>query len=867
MSLLDTLRIRAQQLRQEREAALPVPANPIVPPKNEWAVLLGERASQEAVPVETAATGDIPSPEEYASLEREVRAFFSETGPLVRSGRDIRPQQVEMSADIAHLLDDPEGVLAKLINDTSLKNEPMIACIEAPTGVGKSFSYLVPGILAALRPKASRLVVSTSNIPLQSQLIQKDIPAVAALLGVAGKLRFALLKARGNYVCMEKAANLPMARQTSPLLAPLLAWERKADCDGDKEHYPGDVSRVWSEVSVDSSDCLGKSCTYNKQCYSNRAAQKCAEAHVVVTNHAYLARFRSGMLSSLLVLDEAHDLEECLRGSETRTLTPHSGNRSIKDLEEHLHYTKIEQEAMSDGPDAQPTNHFRLGPVPWLMDKIDSYIDREHPEQEPCTVTLSPGWLEGHEEEAFKIVHRLEATFRKLEKHAFALGCEYDEGGRLQEPHENINPKVTRLVQAVRRFQSLIQVYTAVVRVQPDSTWVPARAREDGEQEDVDTLDVVESGIVAGEYTSVQASVSAWAIYAERERALVGGYQVRVNLVPADVSGRATLLAHTYPKMVLTSATLPRFDLMRLTLGFTGLSGQAPAPQVEKRLPSPFPLQEQGLLVIPVGPSPKDRQLWERWAVEQVVAAVKASNGGALVLATSNKQRQAYAHALRIASSGQTWDVREQGDSSRDDLRTWFANDKDGVLVATKSFFQGIDIQGDACRNVIIDKIPFVPPGDPVEEAVGKLLAERAGRPRDAFSLRDIPRAATILTQASGRLIRSKTDLGVLVILDRRVQDGRFKEILAGLPPFRISQEVGDIALWLDAEKRGDYIATFKDMEQARKNKAREEQRAQEAADRAYREQQVLDDTSWRQPLPVVKLTNPLDALRKLQQK
>jgi ATP-dependent DNA helicase DinG len=155
-----------------------------------------------------------------------------------------------------------------------------------------------------------------------------------------------------------------------------------------------------------------------------------------------------------------------------------------------------------------------------------------------------------------------------------------------------------------------------------------------------------------------------------------------------------------------------------------------------------------------------------------------------------------------LRSANLPWKILAQGESGRSDLRDTFKADRDSVLVGTKSFFEGLDVQGDACRLVVIDKLPFDPPGDPVEDAVGALASERSGG-LSPFMVRSLPRACALLAQAAGRLVRSPTDRGALMLLDNRVLQNSAMGAAArrALPPFPLSRDVRDIARHLAGEK------------------------------------------------------------------
>jgi Rad3-related DNA helicase len=230
----------------------------------------------------------------------------------------------------------------------------------------------------------------------------------------------------------------------------------------------------------------------------------------------------------------------------------------------------------------------------------------------------------------------------------------------------------------------------------------------------------------------------------------------------------------------------------------------APAPSYERRLPSPYPLAQMGVLVVPDGPPPNDAR-WAEWSTRQVVQAVRQSGGGALVLSTSNAAMKRYADALRAE---ERWTVIRQGEQGRAKTIAAFKEDEDSVLVGTRSFFQGLDVQGRSCRLVVIDRIPFASPEDPLENAIGRLLVERAvatdpqAQAANAWMLRNVPEASMVLVQGIGRLIRSQSDRGAVVLLDNRIlySGPGWRILRAAMPPFPLSRRIADVGRVLSGE-------------------------------------------------------------------
>ncbi len=815
-----------------------------------------------------AIAGDTP-------IAELVRDFYASGGPLVEAGWEIREAQREMSIRFAEQIDLSMGRAVDVSDegdeedgDEEQAAPPItgsIGLIEAPCGVGKGGAYLVPGFLAALgaerrfhgTPNAvkhpAKLMVSTANIALQSQLVRKDIPALGQMLRV--KPRATLMKSRQNYVCREailtEAGSMFGARDQA--VQDVYGWTRQPGCDGDRESYPGDASAVWHKVSVGSDECGRQSCPHfdvesgnAAPCFWRQATAAWPRAHIIVGNHHWVA-LSKGIRVLAYAVDEAHELEAALRGVQGRTLSTSSfltaGRRGAKALK----------------TDTDPVDRRMTDIASDLFDVIERLIDHrlDHVEETHPSyrspVPLTAGWCP--ESAMSRLVQGIASlrTFRdKVTRAALDLPHNAFIDGQVvtKTKEKGDGPKVSRqAANAANKLAELCRIFGAVTLGRPHPDW-PS-------------------------YTS------PWAIWAHREKDARDQWRVVVELVPADVAPAFAELYRSHPTMVLASATLPDFTSMRLSLGlgarWTGAepakwpsefatdtgpyagkvvirplganatpdtagpteddlfapdsdvpddpedeptstfmatsTNLAPEPHYERRLPSPYALADMGVIVTPDGVSPRDAR-WPEWATQQVVEAVKLSGGGALVLATSNAAMRRYAEALRAQNR---WTVIRQGETGRSKTIQAFKDEEDSVLVGTRSFFQGLDVQGRSCRLVVIDRIPFASQDDPLENAVGKLLVERAvatdpERARSATSwlLRSVPEASMVLVQGIGRLIRSQDDRGAVVLLDNRINDpgSGWALLRAGLPPFPRSNDLMDVKRVLAGEPLGGVVRT-----------------------------------------------------------
>lgn len=752
-----------------------------------------------------------------------VEDFYGPEGPLLRAGWVARPQQRDMSMAIARALDgdvDPDG-------------GAWLVC-EAPTGTGKGLAYLVPGILAALRAEGAhaaevdaaraadrvppreprKLIVSTSNIALQDQLVNKDIPAISEML--EHDVRVTLMKSKRNYACRQKIRNLGADAFGDDAIGKIVDEVRNPDARGDREDFEFEIPNdAWARVSSSSEDCLGRACKHYallgeaeidgapRACCWRRAILGYQRSHVIVANHAFLT-MNGGIRSCLLAVDEMHEFERALRGSAEQQLSPGAGKALAARMARLL-----------DGGEDE-ANARIAGPANAIVDVLTTACERANrrpdgsTSQYPAPFLLGPGWLAriaGTKlaTEMLAGVDTFDSAVDDARRAAEKLGCHHLGDGRMVPPSANAEnaeeaARAARVVEAGFRVARRLR---ATATGEPHEDW-PG---------------------------------SPWAMWAELEtrgRGTNKSTMAVARMSPADVSWATGALRANYPIAMLTSATVPEFRSLRLTLGM-GLGtneseGQSllrsgsdldddddpataepiatvPAPRLEKRLPSPYPLPTMGLMVVPPGPTPKE-QGWEDWATNKVVEAVVAARGRTLVLCSSLRAMHRYAEALRGTATAinAPWSVRKQGEMGRSQLRKWFAEDVDGVLVASRSFFQGLDVRGQACSCVVIDRVPFGRPDDPVENAVGSLLEERAravGGRGSSYDLRSVPEAAMALAQASGRLIRSETDRGVVVVLDPRILRPSWKPLRAALPPFPVFSDIEDVRRFLDGEPVG----------------------------------------------------------------
>lgn len=624
-------------------------------------------------------------------LEQLVEDAFR--GPLAAAGLQVREQQVEMGRAVARAIDAGTDLV-----------------VEAATGSGKGLGYLVPGVLAVIRNRKrgekARVVVSTANIALQRQLVDKDVPQLAAALGV--EISAAQLKGRSNWACLDRVDSERVVQ--SPGDPHRLAVSRITDWldsggSGDKEDVPfGVLPAAWGRVSVGSDECLGISCPHNLSCLANQARNRAMAAGVLVVNHAYLVRAWAGLVkgTTLLVADEGHELADNVRRGWAAEVRTSAAN----------HWGKVVERASGE-----------VGLGHRVRDAVNGAFADAVAAKGPTgrQFRLRPGWCASLD-------------------HATA---EIGEGAA-----------------AVRRSADMARDADPV-----------AAARLEKQADGLDGL--ARKLRIAACADPVGTGRVAW-IEVERDR---------MTLCASPVDGGIPD-APGVP-VVVTSATLAvagRVDAAAAELGIPGAEKLV--------LPSPWPVAEMAVAVVPELPVGAPRDLW---ADERAVEFCRMMGGGVLVLAASYARMHQLADAL---DAELPWAVRRQGEAGRSELVAWFAADEDGILVGTRSLFQGIDVAGRACRGVVIDKVPFPSPGDPLEEGICELMTSKGGNP---FRDRSLVVACAAVRQGAGRLLRSPADRGAVLLLDGRLHDASWRRtVLRSLSPMPVSTSVADARRVLD---------------------------------------------------------------------
>jgi ATP-dependent DNA helicase DinG len=666
---------------------------------------------------------------------------------------------------------------------TALERErPLL--VHAPTGVGKSLGYLVP-IAAAGR----RAIVATATKALQSQLVDRDLPRLADAFGTTS----ALIMGRGNYVCLAKvdalvaATRLAATAQEEAALE-LVDWAADSDTGSRLDALPGTRDDVWDLVSTSGEDCPGqKGCSFFKRCFAERAKEQARDVDVVVTNHHLLllelelrqASDSPGVMLpevDVVVIDEAHRLADHAADLYGVTVTGARVSRAgaaadaiIKASGSTSDWARRVRARWEDH-----AGGLRPGPVlpgSRAAAELGKALDPVLREAQAASaalrgVTAIPDDLEGGMHAARR---RLTALCRDLQRlrevEAPLSAAAAAADGPAGDPGDPGDARPAPGQDAPAR---------ASPAPRADS---PARAPSAPAGGDPAGVPPTSAGGDPGTVPPLPAADLAVWIEERRD----GGRTIRSALVePGEVL--RDVLWDRVPTAVACSATLAVAGELEGTAATLGV--ERPDGLVAE---SPFDFRSNALLYVPRGVPAPTGDGFQAAAERELHALIEASEGRALVLCTSWRAVESFAAAL----TDLPWELLVQGEDTPARLAARFRDEVASVLVATRTFFEGVDVPGQSLSLLVLDRLPFPRPDDPLLAERGRRIERRGG---SKFGEVWLPSAAVSLQQALGRLIRSESDRGVMAVLDRRLADAGYgRRLLASLPPAPLRRSIHDV--------------------------------------------------------------------------
>ena len=676
-----------------------------------------------------------------------VRAVFGPAGPLARALPDFEPRagQLEMASEVAKVFEHGGVLLA-----------------EAGTGTGKTLAYLVPAILSR-----ERVLVSTGTKNLQEQIFFKDIPLLRDALDVPFTATY--MKGRANYLCLHKLDQLGegggAALLVDNVFLPIIRrWSTQTET-GDRAELTDLPEELpfWNEISATAETCLGAECPRYDDCFITRMRQRAAASDVVIVNHHLLcadAAVRHNAYGEVIpacsraILDEAHQLEDVATQYFGYGVSNYRFEELARDIERSLFVIAGSARGRSERQGASGRER-GMGPASSgnarkAKDDITKAIERL---REYARAFFSDLAFAHRTTGSIKAEERIRATTQSLAE-------AQDAAADLTRALDVIEATLTLLI---GRQTGIDDDVDARERRQEDVAALARRARE-----------------LRDELRRVVAAKDEEYVYFVEFRAR----GIFLRAAPIDVSAIVReMLLDKMRTTVLTSATLSvdgTFEYVRARLGIREAG--------EVRLPSEFDFERQAILYLPPKmPDPRSDS-FATAAGREVIEILKRTQGRAFVLFTSYATMRA---VQSIAEMALDYPILAQGTLPRSQLLAQFRETPHSVLFATSSFWQGVDVVGEALSCVIVDKLPFASPSDPITAARIDQIRARGG---DPFADYQVPLAVLALQQGLGRLIRHRRDRGVLAVLDPRIRTkGYGRRFIASLPPAPVVHELSHV--------------------------------------------------------------------------
>ena len=703
-------------------------------------------------------------------IKIDVDEYFGENGAIHKNfGKfEIRREQYEM---------------AKFIENSMNENKKLI--VEAGTGTGKTIAYLLPTLLYAIENNL-KVIVSTNTINLQEQLINKDIPLLKKIIDE--DFNYQIVKGRGNYLCKRKLYNIDVTEKETDteeekteknIIRNLIDWDKNVTRTGDRNELKYEISNsIWEKVNSEADMCKGVKCPYYSKCYFFNARKNIADATLLIVNHhmffADLAiRNQTGFYTNysilpnydIVVFDEAHNIEDTARNYFTfetskisfgrlmgniynRRVVNSSNGGAIVRLMTYLNeslsseeYEKVDE--LKEDVIAELNVFYDKGID--IFDKL-IYLFSENNDNREIKIKIDKQKMRSNK--AFREVMEINSQFKESYGNLVIRINKFLN----TVSNYNLEDKEGFLFEFSRYYERLKQYYKKFEFI----------------------LEGKEEGYVYwANVTTVRPNVKLYA-------------------TPFDISDELKDNLFTkMDRMIFTSATLAvdnKFDYYKKSIG---LMKEKRRKIDERIVKSPFDYEKQMKVYIPEDALDPTNIEFMRDLTGFIEETIRSTKGHCFLLFTSYSALNFLYNQLKSHFSEKEYTLIKQNDFPRHEMIEIFKNSKNPILFGTDSFWEGVDVQGEQLKSVIITKLPFKVPNDPVTEAIIENIRKNGQNP---FNDYQVPQAVIKFKQGVGRLIRSKTDSGNIIILDNRIIKKMYgKKFLTVLPRNKVIESKSNI--------------------------------------------------------------------------
>ena len=703
-------------------------------------------------------------------IKIDIDEYFGENGVIHKNfGKfEVRREQYEMAKSIENSMND---------------NKKLI--VEAGTGTGKTIAYLLPTLLYAIENNL-KVIVSTNTINLQEQLVNKDIPLLKKIINE--DFNYQIVKGRGNYLCKRKLYNIDVTeketdteeeRTEKNIIRNLIDWDKNVTRTGDRNELKYEISNsIWEKVNSEVDMCKGVKCPHYSKCHFFKARKNVADATLLIVNHhmffADLAiRNQTGFYTNysilpnydIVVFDEAHNIEDTARNYFTfetskisfgrlmgniynRRVVNSSNGGAIVRLMTYLNeslsseeYEKVDE--LKEDAIAELNIFYDKGID--IFDKL-IYLFSENNNNREIKIKIDKQKMQSNK--AFREVMEINSQFKESYGNLVIRINKFLN----TVSNYNLEDKEGFLFEFSRYYERLKQYYKKFEFI----------------------LEGKEEGYVYwANATTIRPNVKLYA-------------------TPFDISDELNDNLFTkMDRMVFTSATLAvdnKFDYYKKSIGLMKENRRKIDERIVK---SPFDYEKQMKVYIPEDALDPTNIEFLRDLEEFIEGVIKNTKGHCFLLFTSYSALNFLYNQLKSRFSEKEYTLIKQNDFPRHEMIEIFKNSKNPILFGTDSFWEGVDVQGEQLQSVIITKLPFKVPNDPVTEAIIENIRKNGQNP---FNDYQVPQAVIKFKQGVGRLIRSKTDSGNIIILDNRIIKKMYgKKFLSALPRNKVVESKSEI--------------------------------------------------------------------------